>query len=65
MTPAMRAATLVHEATHLGTATLDVNYYKGLGERPHDTLIFGWDINASTYNNWIERGFCVPGYSCK
>ena len=59
--PSRRSATLVHEGTHLGSGTTDITYF-WLPERPHNVLIFGWDIIASTYDNWIIGGFCVPGY---
>jgi len=59
-----QAATLVHEGTHLGSATLDIAYFWQEFESPHDVLIIGWDIIASTYDTWILTEFCIPSYDC-
>ena len=58
-----RAGTLVHETTHtLGTLDLvDLT----IADVPRDVGIFGWDLNADTYEWWVENGACVPGYNCK
>ena len=56
-----RAATLVHEAIHLGTGTTDGFHTYFWTEAPHDVLFIGWDSIASTYDTWIRRGFSVPG----
>ncbi len=62
--PARRASILVHEGTHLGAATTDAAYFSGRNDPPHDVLIIGWDIIASTYDWWIINGFCIPGRNC-
>jgi len=64
ISPNKQAATLVHEGTHMGAGTTDAAYFYP-NEKPHDVLIFGYDIIASTYDTWILSGFCIPGYNCK
>ena len=54
-----QAGILIHEYSH-NVKTKDLTYTK---EKIKDV---DWGINASTYNNWIERGeFCLPGFDKK
>jgi hypothetical protein len=64
ITDTAQAAALVHEGTHMGAGTTDFAYFWQNNKSPHDVLIIGWDIIASTYDTWILAGFCVPGHNC-
>jgi RHS repeat-associated protein len=61
-----RAATLVHEGTHLGSGLTDGLmgdvYFWQQGNDPYNTFFLNFTLIAGTYDTWILKGFCLPGY---